>query len=351
MKLSVSGSIILITVMLGVLFLAGCAEPTAPAPSPSPAPAPSPQVFKWKGQFQFSPGDLTTELIHKGVFEAIEKASSGQIQIEEYSADALVGSDEVFDAVAQGSIDIIPTSTGYWGGKLPAGVGDASFLPLGWTSLEDYYDIVYNRGYFEILEKVYASRNIAYIGSLGGNVRLCLMTNSPVRKVEDIKGMKLRATGAFSQFVKDAGGSPAYIPPPELYMALKLGTIDGCFWSLPELEGMKMKEVVDYVIMPPFVSPPTSAFLVNMESWEALSPELQRAVKQAVKDSYFPLMEKMNQEELKALESASGVEVITLTDSEFARFREMALGTWDAIASQSPEAKEMINIIKEFHGQ
>ena len=60
------------------------------------------------------------------------------------------------------------------------------------------------------------------------------------------------------------------IPAPEMYMALKLGTVDGAVFSMVALEDMKLKEVWKYFIVVQIVTTLVCSFLINMNSFNAL---------------------------------------------------------------------------------
>jgi TRAP-type mannitol/chloroaromatic compound transport system substrate-binding protein len=283
------------------------------------------------------------------MFDAMEKASNGRLVIERHAADSLVSSEDLFSAVSSGAVDISAATVGRWSGKFAPGLGDLGFLPLGWSNPTDFVNLFYEKGIKEIYEKAYAAHGIYLLGAHGGNAQLTLQTTFPVHSIEDMKGRKLRTSGAFAQFVTDLGGTSASTPPGEVYMALKLGTIEGLFWSLPELEGMKMKEVVKYVMLPGFLSPPTDYYMVNMKAWNALPADLQQALQIAVKDGFMPVYEKLDELDQAALKTASGVEIITISDAELARFREVALGSWETLGAKSAEAKAVLDIYKAYY--
>ncbi|MFB3895105.1 MAG: hypothetical protein ACE14V_02265 [bacterium] len=59
-----------------------------------------------------------------------------------------------------------------------------------------------------------------------------------------IKGKKIRAAGgALSYYVEAIGGTPVPVPYSEVYMAMKLGTVDGFMQGIVDLEDQKLKEV------------------------------------------------------------------------------------------------------------
>jgi len=57
---------------------------------------------------------------------------------------------------------------------------------------------------------------------------LVFMTKKPIKKIEDLKGLKIRVFGPYyCGFLEKAGASPVPMPSPEVPAALKTGVIDG----------------------------------------------------------------------------------------------------------------------------
>ena len=57
------------------------------------------------------------------------------------------------------------------------------------------------------------------------------MTNSPIRSAADVEGKKIHASGMRAKWMSALGASVVTLPGSELYMAMKLGTIDGITYT------------------------------------------------------------------------------------------------------------------------
>ena len=100
------------------------------------------------------------------------------------------------------------------------------------------------------------------------------MCTKPVKTVEELKGKRIRATGAAVELVKLAGGMPVSVTLPETVGILQRGGID-CTYGLPEWLktygfGDFAKHVVDY---PLGVLSPVVAFLMRRDTFHKLTPE------------------------------------------------------------------------------
>jgi TRAP-type C4-dicarboxylate transport system substrate-binding protein len=104
------------------------------------------------------------------------------------------------------------------------------------------------------------------------------MCTKPVKTVEELKGKRIRATGAAVELVNIAGGVPVGATLTEAVSLLQRGGID-CIYGVPEwlktfAFGDFAKHVVDY---PLGVLSPVVAFMMNRESFQKLTADQKAA--------------------------------------------------------------------------
>ena len=63
-------------------------------------------------------------------------------------------------------------------------------------------------------------------------------------------GRQIRALGVYGKYVQKLGASAVVVPGAEMYMAMKLGTIDGAIYGATGLQDVKLHEVVKYYTLP-----------------------------------------------------------------------------------------------------
>ena len=71
--------------------------------------------------------------------------------------------------------------------------------------------------------------------------------SKPVKTLEDLKGLKIRATGQMTEVIKALGGVPIPLEMPDVYDALRRAVIDGVTVDLSTLKYWKFAEVAKYV--------------------------------------------------------------------------------------------------------
>ena len=70
-----------------------------------------------------------------------------------------------------------------------------------------------------------------------------LHSKTPVRALEDLKGLKIRATGTTAKIVSALGAAPVAMPMSDSYDALSRGVAQGIVCPTESLQGWKLGEV------------------------------------------------------------------------------------------------------------
>ena len=105
-----------------------------------------------------------------------------------------------------------------------------------------------------------------------------LFTTKPCTTLEDIKKMKLRINGTLLvQMFKAAGGSPIVMNQSEVFTSVQRGVIDGVQTAIPGYLDSGLYEVCKYMSAWP-LGVMGLAVTMNKDSWNKLSPELQKQV-------------------------------------------------------------------------
>ena len=329
-----SKTVFLITILvalLGFLF-ASCS-------------APPPEVIHWKVQSFVPPGDFTQDNQITPMFESWETESGGRLEVEIFPADTIADFFGIGDAVSTGALDAAFYDMSFFG-KIPSAVGESRTQPFLWESVEDFYEVYYGTRFGEIIKEHWAVHNIYCVGPEISSP-MVLQTTFPVHELADLKGRKI-STWIVPYLFNAAGAEAVLIPIEDLYLGLKLGTVEGSVHSIPELDTQGYKEVIKYVIMS-FAAYPLGDYIVNMDSWNALPADLQETIERLVKDDVIPGAHMITEYQNEILEE-SGVTVITLSDDEALKWKKVVMEGWDILAAENPEAAEIIGIVKDYYG-
>jgi TRAP-type C4-dicarboxylate transport system substrate-binding protein len=248
----------------------------------------------------------------------IEKRTKGKVVIEYYPGQTLTKADQCYDGVVNGISDIGFSVLGYTRGRFP--LMEVVDLPLGYKSGMQATKVV-NAVYDHFKGKVLTDTQVMYLHAHGPgfvNTR-----GTAVRKLEDMKGLKIRAHGTSAKVVKALGGTPVGMPMPETYSALQKGVVDGAMYPLEANKGWKLADVIDFVTEDFAAAYTTSFFVVmNKDKWKALPADVQKIILEINKEwipKHGAAWDQSDKEGLEFLLEKKK-QVIKLDDKEMARW-------------------------------
>jgi TRAP-type C4-dicarboxylate transport system substrate-binding protein len=223
----------------------------------------------------FPPTHIQSKLAEQWCKE-VEKRTQGRVKIDYFPGQTLTKARQCYDGTVQGISDIGFSVLAYTRGRFP--VMSAVDLPLGYTS-----GMVATRVIMEVYKrfrpKELMDTQVMYLHAHGPG--LVHTKTRPVRKLEDMKGLKFRSHGTSAQVVKALGGTPVPKPMPETYEMLQKGVVDGAVYPLEANKGWKLGEVVRYCTAHFPAAYTTSFFVVmNKDRWNSLPPDIQKIIQE-----------------------------------------------------------------------
>jgi len=285
------------------------------------------------------------------VARQVKERTQGKFDIKVYPPNALFTAMEAPDAVKRGAVEMLLSNGAYHVGILPEANLDYG-LPYGVKTSQEAAKLLFESEYFKILRKAYLEKHQILLLGLTSTSAYNYITRFPIRKMEDMKGKKIRTSGAYGKVAQAHGATPVNLAPAEQYMALQRGTVDGTIF--PAYAGItyKMFEVAKFHSWPPIYAMIGASLVANLNAFNKLPKEyqqiLQEEVTKMVKYTYDvsgPALEKIAQEEGK---KQFGAEAVFISDAEFVKFREAVRPLWDEWAKKSDYCAQMVKIAREF---
>jgi TRAP-type C4-dicarboxylate transport system substrate-binding protein len=201
----------------------------------------------------------------------IEKRTDGKVKITYFPGGTLTPAAQTYENVTKGIADIGFSVFGYTRGRFPM----ISIMdnPLGYKSGVQATKLI-NEFYKKFKPKELDDVHVLYLHAHGPGI---LHTKKAVNKLEDLKGMKIRAQGTVVPIVQALGGAPVGTTMPETYDALRTGVVDGAMSPQEALEGWKWGEIVKFTTQN-FGSAYTATMFVvmNKNKWNSLPPDIQK---------------------------------------------------------------------------
>ena len=258
----------------------------------------------------------------------VEKRTNGAVRINTYPGGTLLGAKDMMDGVIAGQADIGCLCMAYQPGRFT--VTNATSLPLGLPNARIaslvLWDI-YQKYQPDAFGKV---KVLTMFATAPSNI----MSKVPVRSLDDIQGLDLRASGGAAQLLKAWGANQVGMPMSATPEALQKGVIQGLFSSLEVMKDFKYAEICKYVTLTETVIYPF-AVVMNLDKWNALPKEVQGVmdglrVQQAVWTGTY--MDNHVQESIAWSKSEQGVAFIQLSADEKAKWdQKLAFLTKDWI--------------------
>jgi len=203
----------------------------------------------------------------------VEKRTNGRVKITYFPGGTLTPAAQIFDGVVKGISDIGFSCFTYTRGKFP--LTEVIDLPIGIKDGTTATRLI-NEYYKKFKPKEMDDVQVMYLHAHGPAK---LHTKTPVYRLEDLKGMKIRATGLASKIVTALGAAPVGTTMPETYDALRTGVAQGAFSPFEALEGFKWGEVVKYSTVSYSSGYSTGMFIVmNKNRWNSLPPDIQMII-------------------------------------------------------------------------
>jgi len=303
--------------VLMLMAVAGCSKKEETQPTSSQD-VKAQQVELKLAHFWPSTHPAETQLVQPWAAE-IENASNGQVKITSYPGNNLLQAEAIYNGVKSGIADIGISCFSYTRGQFP--VSEVFELPGITYNNSQVASRVAWEGIQEFNPKEVQDTKLLMVLTTGPGD---LYTKKPVRKLEDIKGMEIRATGLSAKTLECVGATPIAMPQSDAYDALSKGMVKGNLGPIEVLQGWKQAEVTKYITKSPFLYNTLFFVTMNKDKWDSLSPENQKVVEE-VTAKFFDevaagLWDKQNQNAMNGAIKENKMEIITLSPTETERW-------------------------------
>lgn len=361
---------VLVLAIAASLVISGCATPTTPSPTPGqpsptatkPATSPTPtqpagQVYTIRFSCQIPETGQWPQQVGIPFWKEVEKRSNGRIKVEQYYGQTLTKATDEWEAAKSGISDVGWAVHTYWPGMTPLGdVLQLPFLPMeNGRHLTRVAQDIWNN--YPNLQAEFKDNKIISFWTAGEY--FVANRTRPVNTMADMKGLKLRITGATTgEALQAVGGVPQFLAQPDVYPNIQKGVIDGTLGCWECLLSFKQYQVTPYVTRIPGGSFYTAYFslAMNKDKWNKMPKDLQDiimavwwgngAIESAGKG--WDECEQLVRDAAK--KEGLKFEEITLTQDEFNKWKDIGgKPVWDKWVAQNEAAgkKDARNILND----
>ena len=186
------------------------------------------------------PAHIITQTVVEPITKAVAENSGGDLSIRVYPGGELgPGPVEQYARIVQGVADMAWGLAGYNSSQFPLSM--IVELPGVVDAAGTGYDAMW-RVYDQYLKGEFVGTRAVALWTSEPNV--LIMRDKEVRTPDDIKGLKIRVSGAFpGEVITALGATPVQMPANEMYNALQTGLIDGIMTGGSAIHDFKINEV------------------------------------------------------------------------------------------------------------
>ncbi|MAL77757.1 MAG: hypothetical protein CMN55_01380 [Sneathiella sp.] len=258
----------------------------------------------------------------------IEKRTNGEVKVEFFWSQSLTKGKDTLRAVGTGLADAgtimgiyNPAEVPVWSyGNLPFVSGDS------WVALRTWHELKETMP--ELQEEMKNNNVRILINYTTGPSDL--ISKFPIKSADDIKGKKIRATGAYMNLISNLGAVPVNTGFGEVYQAMDRGTVDGAAIYLFAAHAYKLYEVGSYITEVNMGQVPGYGAGINLDLWESMPENIRQTITEVSNefaDYYGELLIKDiddSRAEMQAGIDGKVVEVSVLDEAEREKWKEAA---------------------------
>ncbi|KIF56507.1 TRAP transporter substrate-binding protein [Pseudomonas koreensis] len=228
------------------------------------------------------PAGYPTVVAEENMGKTLTKETNGELTFQYFPGGVLGSEKEVIEQMQVGAVQLSRVSLGIVGPVVP----DVNVfnMPFIFRDHQHMRNVIDGAVGDEILDKITNSEfGLVALAWMDGGTRN-IYTKKPVRKLEDLKGMKIRVQGnpMFIDMMNAMGGNGIAMDTGEIFSALQTGVIDGAENNPPTLlehnhfQNAKFYSLTGHLILP-------EPIVMSKITWEKLTPDQQELVKKAAK--------------------------------------------------------------------
>ena len=283
----------------------------------TPAPATDVTVLTYATQYSpshpFSRADLAW-------MKWVEQRSGGHLRIQPYWSGSVLSAEHSMTEIRHGVVDIgLITPIYARGGAHLIHVQAAFYAGLGTFQQQV--------ALYRCLEHADAQfgrelQGLVVLAVQGGNLPGIVTRDRPVRSLDDLRGLRLRAPVELLEVLRRFGADPVDMPMGEVYSALAKGVLDGVVAPADTLRSLHFAEVAHHFYA---LSVPRGAYAaraIGARRWQSLSGEQRSILQEGVAVWERELAHQLREAEVAGTVAGheDGMAFSAAADADVARF-------------------------------
>lgn len=256
--------------------------------------------------------------------KAVAERSGGRLPLDLYDSGSLLGAEQLLPGLLSGVADVIFQTSSYVSSTYPVlGAMELPFVTEDYGKLRRAIEP--GKAQFDLINRNLRPKGVRILGGMPTTFEYLWTVDKPIRKPEDVRGLRLRVAGELEgETVKALGGAPVTMGSAEVYQALERNTIDGLVSYIGTVISRDLQKIVNYGTAGHFGAYTVDAYC-RSDWYEQQDPAVRRALDTAGQTLYrdgTAHMVKVHTEEYLPKVKAAGVELVRPEGPELAAFRK-----------------------------
>ncbi len=319
----------------------------------SPAIAQSSPEIKWRLSSTFPKSLDTLFGAAETMSRYVSEMTDGKFQIQPFAAGEIVGMPQAFDAVSNGTVEMIHGPGYYYVGKDPvlALMADIPFA----MNQRQRNAWMHSGGGQDLINEYVAKYNVFTIPGGNTGTQMGGWFRKEVKTVKDLEGLKFRIAGLAGQVLAKLGAVPQQIPGGDIYPALERGTVDAVEWVGPyDDEKLGFVKVAPFYYYPGFwEGAPNIHYWIGKGKWDELPKSYKQILQSAAAHTAMEMTAKYdarNPAALRRLVSA-GAQLRPFSQEIMEAGFKASNEIYDDLSAQNPDWKKLYEHMRAFRNE
>lgn len=279
--------------------------------------------------------------------DRVKEMTDGRVEITPYPPGALVPTFEMMDAVGRRIIDIGYGAQLYWRGKFPFAQWSWG-VPFALDTVDQYEYLWWENGLLDLAREQFAKEGVHLIAPIYSDEWGSTISTTPIRRLTDFEGLKIRSGGIGGELWKQFGASSVTLPGEELYTGLATGVLDGANWGSPYGNiATKLQEVAKFYTGPSILSADAEDLFINKGNYDKMPRDVQVALEVAGRSfalERYAYSSGKSAEAFNQLRDA-GVEIIVLPPEDVQTMKDKVAELVPKMAGDDPVSNQVLDLI------
>jgi len=235
-------------------------------------------------QFAYASNATPTKEAMAKLGELLAEKTNGELTVTYFPDSQLGGERELVEMVQGGLLDITKVSGGLLESFSP--IYGIFSMPYLFNSQQHFYSVMDDPAIMGPIYESTAGTNMLGLTYYDSGARNFYTAKKPVKSAADLKGLKIRVLQSPTsiKMVQMLGAAPIAMSQDEVYTSIQQGVLDGAENNEFALTVARHAEVAKYYSYDMHTRIP-DIVLISKRTFDSLSPDQQKAVREAARES------------------------------------------------------------------